>query len=243
MKRSIFTNPAKWVKGLLLSLFLLNLSAPLQAQEKLEAGGGVEFVSKYLWRGQNYANASVQPSGWLSYHGFSLEVFGSFGFTKDDVAEFDLILSYENGGFFANITDCWTAFYGDGTKYFEYGANSTSHIFEATVGYDFGPLSLAWSTNFAGYDGITKKGRRAYSSYLEMNVPFTLLTIDWQGTVGLTPWNTDYYYNATSFAVCDISLQAAKEIKFSENFGISLFVKYCVNPSTMQTYFLGGISL
>ena len=110
------------------------------AQEKVEFGAAGDVVSKYLWRGQNYANVSVQPSAWLSYKGFSFTVWGSTGFTKDDMAEIDLILSYEKDGFYASITDYWCAYYGDGTKYFSYKGHSTPHVFEATVGYDFGFL-------------------------------------------------------------------------------------------------------
>ena len=39
-------------------------------------------------------------------------------------------------------------------KYFKYGAHSTAHVFEAQVGYDFGPLAVNWYTNFAGADGV-----------------------------------------------------------------------------------------
>ena len=31
-------------------------------------------------------------------------------------------------------------------KYFQYGAYSTAHVFEAQVGYDFGPLAVNWYT-------------------------------------------------------------------------------------------------
>lgn len=213
-----------------------------QEQDKVEFGVSGDIVSKYLWRGQNYAGISVQPSAWVGYKGFSFSVWGSAGFTKEDIAEVDLVLGYENGGFYASITDYWCAYYGDGTKYFRYRSDETSHVFEATVGYDFGFLDINWSTNFAGADGFTEKGRRAYSSYFQANVPFSFWTIDWDATVGLTPWGTDYYYNATGFAVCDVSLQATREFKISDSFSFSIFAKYCVNPSTMQTYFLGGIS-
>ncbi len=231
-----------FVKALMVLVMVFGPFA-LHAQDKVEFGASADIVSKVLWRGQNYGNVSIQPSGWVSYKGFSFGVWSSLGFTDEDVAEVDLSISYENGGFYATITDYWCAYYGDGSKYFSYKANVTPHVFEATVGYDFGFLDVNWSTNFAGCDGITKRGRRAYSSYFQATVPFSLLTVDWAATVGFTPWNTDYYYNATGFAVCDVSLQAAKEIKLSEKFSFSIFAKYCLNPSTMQTYFLGGISL
>ncbi len=232
-----------FVKALMVLVMAL-FSFALQAQDKVEFGAGTDVVSKCLWRGQNYGNVSVQPSGWLSYKGFSFTVWSSLGFTDEDVAEVDLSIGYENGGFYASITDYWCAYYGDGTKYFSYKANVTPHVFEATVGYDFGFVDINWSTNFAGADGVTKKGRRAYSSYFQATVPVSLLTIDWAASIGFTPWSTEYYADATNgFAVCDLSLQAAKEIRLSEKFSFSVFAKYCWNPSTMQTYFLGGISL
>ena len=43
---------------------------------------------------------------------------------------------------------------------------STAHVFEAQVGYDFGPLAVNWYTNFAGADGVKENGKRAYSCLL-----------------------------------------------------------------------------
>ena len=43
------------------------------------------------------------------------------------------------------------------------GAYSTAHVFEAQVGYDFGPLAVNWYTNFAGADGV--KGKRQKSLF------------------------------------------------------------------------------
>ena len=76
-----------------------------------------------------------------------------------------LPLAYETGGFHIGVTDYW--FNSPNEKYFAYKAHETSHVFEANVGYDFGPLALNWYTNFAGNDGVNKDGDRAYSSYLE----------------------------------------------------------------------------
>ena len=44
-------------------------------------------------------------------------------------------------------------------KYFQYGAYSTAHVFEAQVGCDFGPLAVNWYTNFAGADGVKENGK------------------------------------------------------------------------------------
>lgn len=233
------------MKGKIIALFVLlfSLVGNAGAQEKVEPLYGGEIVSKYVWRGQDFGGVAVQPYAGLSYKGFSFTVWSSLGFTNDDVAEVDLILEYTNGGFIASITDCWSSYYGSGDKYFAYGANSTCHVFEALVGYDFGPVNVAWSTNFAGADGVTPKGNRAYASYCYVAVPFSLLTIDWEGGVGFTPWASDYYAGATGFAVCEISLSGAREFRISDSFSFSILAKGVYNPAINKFYFSAGISL
>ena len=74
-------------------------------------------------------------------------------------------------GFSISVTDYW---FNNGPGYFHYGAKNTAHVFEAQVGYDFGFLSANWYTNFAGNDGVNKNGNRAYASYFNLTVPFSL---------------------------------------------------------------------
>lgn len=73
------------------------------------------------------------------------------------------------------MTDYWYNVTGDGVtaKYFQYGAHNAanSHLFEAQIGYDFGPVAVNWYTNFAGDDGVDKDGDRAYSSYISVAAP------------------------------------------------------------------------
>ena len=231
------------VKVLTLFVLLFCAFGSVKAQDKVEPVYGGEIVSSYIWRGQDFGGVSVQPYAGLAYKGFTFTVWSSLGFTSDDVAEVDLTIEYENGGFFASITDCWASYYGSGDKYFNYAANSTCHTFEATVGYDFGPLYMAWSSNFAGYDGVTPKGKRAYASYFYAAAPFSLLTIDWEGGVGFTPWANDYYAGATGFAVCELAFQGTREFKISDSFSFSLLAKVVYNPAINKWYFVGGLSL
>ena len=138
----------------------------MMAQDKVEASVGADLVSGYIWRGQDLGGVSVQPSLEISYKGFSLGAWGSVGFESTDTKEFDLTLGYSIGGFSVSVTDYWfntqveTGIDDDGetifatNKYFKYGAHSTAHVFEAQVGYDFGPLAVNWYTNFAGADGV-----------------------------------------------------------------------------------------
>ena len=129
----------------------------MMAQDKVEASVGADLVSGYIWRGQNLGGVSVQPSLGISYKGLSLGAWGSVGIESKDTKEFDLTLGYSIGGFSVSITDYWfdKTYTGDvdeygkeiytTNKYFQYGAYSTAHVFEAQVGYDFGPLAVAES--------------------------------------------------------------------------------------------------
>lgn len=45
----------------------------------IEATIGVDLVSRYIWRGQDYGAVSLQPSLALSYNGLSLEAWGNVG--------------------------------------------------------------------------------------------------------------------------------------------------------------------
>ena len=176
--------------------------------------------------------------------GLSLSAWGSVGFTSTDTKEFDLTLAFTTGGFNIGITDYWFNTGGDepDNRYFKYDAHSTNHVFEANIGYDFGVLSLQWFTNFAGNDGFNKNGKRAYSSYAEVAVPFKLVTVDWTATAGVVPYYTTFY-DTTGFAVTNLSLRADKEIKITDKFSVPVFGQVVANPHSQKAYLVFGFTL
>jgi len=115
-------------------------------------------------------------------------------------------------------------------------------VFEANIGYDFGFASVQWFTNFSGNDGLNKDGKRAYSSYAEVAVPFKLATVDWTATAGAVPFATDFY-GTTGFAVTNVSLRADKEIKVTDSFSIPIFGQVVGNPCSQKAYLVLGITL
>ena len=225
-----------------MACFIMSIPVGIKAQDEVETSVGADLVSGYIWRGQDFGGASIQPSLSIAYKGLSLSTWGSVGFDSNDCKELDLTLAYENGGFSISITDFWAMSPEDDIKYFQYGAHSTAHVFEAQIGYDFGPLAINWYTNIAGADGVNEEGERAYSSYISLAAPFTLGGLDWTAEVGATPWATDYYSNADGFAVCDISLNASKEIKITDSFSVPAFGKLTFNPASNKAYFTFGLS-
>jgi hypothetical protein len=216
------------------------------AQEKIETTISADVVSHYYWRGQNLGGASLQPTLGIGYKGLSLTAGGSTGLVNPaDTRELDLTLAYTVGGFNIGITDYWT---NDGedseARYFKYDAHGTNHIFEANIGYDFGFASLQWYTYFAGNDYKKKDGKRAYSSYVEVAVPFKLASVDWTATVGVLPFATDTYNDGTSgFAVTDISLKVTKDIKITDTFSVPVFGQIAANPCTQHAYMVFGFTL
>jgi len=219
-------------------------SATAFGQEKVETTIAADVVSQYIWRGQDLGHVSVQPTLGVSYKGLSLTAWGSVGLTDaNDTKEFDLTASYTLGGFNIGITDYW---FNDGldpdARYFKYGAHSTNHLFEATVGYDFGPVALQWYTNFAGNDGVNKDGKRAYSSYFEANVPFRLGGAEWTATAGAVPFATTSYAT-TGFAVTNLALKATKSIKVTDSFSLPLFAQVAANPCSGCAYLVLGFTL
>ena len=216
------------------------------AQDEIETTIAGDVVSSYIWRGQDLGNAALQPTLGIAYKGLSLTAWGSVGIADaDDTKEFDLTLAYSAGGFNIGVTDYWfnKAAGGDPEgRYFMYNAHGTNHIFEANVGYDFGVASLQWFTNFAGNDGVNKDGKRAYSSYVELNVPFKLATVDWAATAGVVPYATDAY-GTNGFAVTNLSLRATKDIKVTDSFSIPIFGQVTGNPCSQKAYLVLGFTL
>lgn len=219
-------------------------AAALSQESSCETAVSADFVSQYIWRGQDLGSAAVQPTLGVACKGLSLTAWGSYGLANPtDTKEFDLTLGYSVGGFNVGVTDYWFSTGADPQgRYFKYDNDATNHVFEATVGYDFGPVALQWYTNFAGNDGVNKDGDRAYSSYVEVNVPFRLGGADWTATAGAVPFATDFY-GADGFAVTNLSLRATKAIRVTDTFSLPVFGQVTANPCAQRAYLAFGFTL
>ena len=124
------------IKVFISAMLLCSLTAGAQqdsvqvVKEKAKPIFGITLINQYIWRGLDEGNVCVQPTVGVSYKGLSFSAWGSVGFQRDDLKEFDLLLSYTTHGFNVGITDYW---FGQG-RYFLYTNNETTHVFEANVG-------------------------------------------------------------------------------------------------------------
>ena len=232
------------MKKIVILVMILAISAIIYAQENIETTISGDIVSSYIWRGQDLGNVSLQPTLGIGYKGLSLTAWGSVGLSDPaDTKEFDLTLGYTIGALNIGVTDYWfNAGLDPENRYFKYEAHGTNHVFEANIGYDLGPASIQWFTNFAGNDGANKDGKRAYSSYVELTVPFKLATVDWTATAGAVPFETDFY-GTNGFAVTNLALKATKNIKVTETFSVPIFGQVVANPCSQRAYLVFGFTL
>ena len=125
-----------------------------------------------------------------------------------------------------------------------YGDYKHDHHFEGTLAYNFGenfPLTLSWSTMFAGGDD-NKDGDRAYSTYINASYNIACpAEITLTPSVGFTPWKG--MYDADGAAFTDIALKASKNINITDHFSLPLFVQAIVSPSFDKTYLIAGLSI
>jgi hypothetical protein len=226
----------------LMTIGMVVTTTALNAQDKVETTVSADVVNQYIWRGQDLGDVGLQPTLGLGYKGLTLTAWGNVGLTDaTDTKEFDLTAAYSTGGFNIGVTDYW--FNTPNDRYFCYASHKTSHVFEANIGYNFGPAAIQWYTNFAGNDGLNKDGDRAYSSYVELSAPFKLGGCDWTAAIGAVPYATSFYSEAGGFAVTNISLKATKAIKVTDTFSIPVFAGVAANPSNEKAYLLFGFTL
>ncbi len=221
--------------------------AETDGKKTVDASVGMDLVSTYVWRGQKNGGVSVQPVAEISWNGLSLGAWGSFAISPQENGsdeELDINLGYTIKGFSVGITDYYL--FNNGYPFFKYGGMSgNAHTFEATVAYDFwGYVNVAWSTNFAGCDGVNKKGKRAFSSYLQLDAPFHLAHLDWDATLGIVPYRTDFYAadDSHGFHVNQVALRAEYPIEL-KHISIPIYGQLVANPSSRDFFFLCGVAI
>ena len=228
------------------------------------ASVSADLVSRYMWRGIDNAGPSFQPNLGIAWRGLSLDISGSTPLQKDDgIQDIDVTLGYSLFGFNIGVTDYWTADVDVRNRYFYFGDGpECPHQLEANLGYSCKYGSLQAYTMFYGND-YKIDGKRAYSTYIELSVPFSLGGLDWKASVGVTPFESagttheeeiinekgkkqivnrgDWMYGE-SFTCNMASIRATKELEF-KHFNVPVFVELHTNPYLQRANFVLGIAI
>ena len=249
-------------------LFALALAAitfmPVSAQDKVTATASADLVTRYMWRGIDMAGVSIQPELNLAWQGLSLDIEGSNPLEKDGgVQDLNVTLGYSLYGFNIGVTDYWTADVDPRNRYFYYGGETECpHQLEANIGYTCKYGSLQAYTMVYGND-FKIDGNRAYSTYIELSVPFKLGGLDWDVRAGVTPFESagttyeevvttatgkrvtytrgDWMYGE-SFTCNMASLRATKELEF-KHFNVPVFVELHTNPYLQRANIVLGVAI
>ena len=239
------------------------LPAQVSAQDEFTASVSGSLVRRYMWRGIDMAGPSIQPSLTLGWKGLSLDVSGNIPFDKEDVRDIDVTLGYSLYGFNIGVIDYWTADVDPKNRYFYYGGEAECpHQLEANLGYTCKYGSLQAYTMVYGND-YKIDGDRAYSTYIELSVPFRLGGLDWDVRAGVTPFESagstydetvvtesgktktvtrgDWMYGE-SFTCNMASIRATKNLEF-KHFNVPVFVELHTNPYLQRANLVFGVTI
>ena len=213
-----------------------------------------DLVSSYVWRGVYQTGASFQPTLGFGLGNFSLTAWGSTDFDGNRSSEgqaskeIDLTAAYAFGksGLTLSVASLWWAGQGAG-HYFNFESHRTAHFFEGglayTLPYEKLPLSIAWYTMFAGADK-NEEGGQNYSSYVELNCPFTVKSVALNATLGMVPYETyTVGYGNRGFAITNIALKATTAIKITDSFSLPIFAQTIWNPCLEDAHLVFGVTL
>lgn len=239
-------------------MIVLMLPTTAGAQKRVEGSVSADVISHYIWRGQDRGGFSVQPAMSASWQGLSLGVFGSTGFSSDDTQEIDVTLGFERWGVNIGVTDYWETGIDENNRYLHIEKEG-AHQLEGNIGYTCKYFSLQAYTVFWGRDRKWN-GDRAYSTYVELGVPFSLGGVDWKLRGGFTPFESagdrtpkvengyytgkyDYnYFYAEGFACVEAALRATKtlDIGFSK---MPVFAEVNINPYLQTAQMVFGVTI
>ena len=221
----------------ILCLLFCTTHVTVKAQE---LSFGADLVSNYIWRGSKTADVSFQPEIAFDWAGFTASACGSTDFTGETF-ELDLSVFYAVGNFSFGITD----YYGvydkeEDYSYFKY-RRGNAHTFEATVEYTVSesiPLTFGWNTSLG--EKNTEHPIEAYSTYITAAYPFSVLGMDCNAELAMTPWKGAY---ADECNVVNISLELAKEIPITEKYALPIYTQVIFNPAAEKAFFVFGLTI
>ena len=228
------------------SMCTTEISAQSEDDSKLKVNLSGDLVSSYVWRGIKQTDgASVQPAVSASLSGFTLGAWGSTDITSNKHKEVDFYASYSSNNITITATDYWW----DGEEAYEYFSSPTGtnvgHSFEAALAYTFPqslPLSVSWNTFLLGKANKKTNGDNSYSTYIELNYPFSIKEVGFKIGTGFTPWASTIY-STDKFSFTSVHLGASKEIKITDSFSIPIFANIIVNPVQEDINFVFGLTL
>ena len=205
-----------------------------------------DLTSAYLWRGQRLAGVSIQPVlglkwKWLNFFFWGNTQVAPPADERPIKYEIDIFLKCQvTKNLNIALKDVYTTTRGNG--FFSWGEiGKASHGVEAVINYNWRYFTTEWTTTIFGHDGLNKSGKRSYSSYLLVGVPFHISDINFTASLGVVPYYTSRYAdNSSGFHVNMVSIRASYDVPLSSRYKLPVYSTIMVNPSNEQAYFQVG---
>ena len=224
-----------------LAAFAINVAAQEGAWS---VSAGTEASTKYLWRGFAVAETpTIVPTVTLNYEkndfGFEAGYCSITKLQRNHYLEMDFWASASYKGFTFTVLE-----QGLGNNL---GAGGYDDNLELTLEYElpfeFLPATISWNTFVAG-DDYNFDDSRAFSSYIELNVPYEYKNFSVCATAGAVPYKAEYMYeNTGGFKFINLGLQAGYKFTVGDNFELPMFAQFTRNPLIGRNYFMLGCSL
>ena len=197
---------------------------------------GVDFQSKYVWRGMEMMTTNSSPvlfpSISYSKDGFYAYVMGGYSI-NGFYGEVDLGISYNYKWLTVALNDYYYPTITVATdNYFDFRKNTTGHWLEGslTVAPEKVPAYLLLSNFFYGADK-NLEGKQAYSTYVELGAHYDFLADNSLSlAVGAALNKSCYTDYAQGLSVCNIELKYTHTIHFAKEWTLPLNVSYIINP-------------
>ena len=221
------------------------------AAQDWSVSAGSELTTQYLWRGFAIAESpTIVPTFTLNYEnedfGFEVGYCSITELQRNHYLEMDFwaAATFKGITFMALEQGCGN----------NLGLGGYDDNFELTLSYElpfeFLPASISWNTFVLGddynADGTLFSGpptyTRAFSSYIELNVPFQMNNFEVCATVGAVPFRSDLY-GTESFSFTNLTLKAGYNFTVGDNFGLPVYAQYTYNPLLKSNYFMLGCKL
>lgn len=235
----------KKIKGLVVTLAVaLGMSSFAQSNDSIEnttpaieVNYGVDLMSRYIWRGQEYGQApSIQPGLSASWQGFTLGAWGAYKLNGEGGQETDFYLSKTIGPVTIAVWDYWSFNDTAAMDFLDFKKESTTHLLEALVQISGGesiPFNFMGSYFFYGADA-TK------SLYLELQYVNSFKNNELMAFVGYCP-KGKYYSNREG--IVNVGLQLKRNIEITDRWSLPVSMSLIYNPAVKSMYLVAGISL
>lgn len=222
-------------------VFLLSMIPVSGQNPKLEAE--IILQSRHVWRGSQLGNAiAIEPSVTFLAGRFSFNIWAAKT-TNNSYSEIDLIPAWQFDEFTLTLFDYYNPVSGENNQFLNFQKEKNRHSLELSIdNYSVDKRRIKWMIGtFLLGDRNEETGNPHYSTYLEVKYPFTVLGIETEPIVGLTPFRG---YYANNFAVINTGISFGKEINLHLPFTIPLSLSFILNPNTKQSFviFAAGIA-